>query len=249
MSTIAPPKTATFQLKGGLYPLTALQMLGNDLRSFEQQLKSKISQAPKFFHQAPIVIDLQKLNHQDPPPELNFKVLLEILTANDLKPVGVRGGLPEQQIAASEAGLPILQESGKETSKPTQTLNAAKPGVEITRSSVKEIHGTNSKVITEQVRSGQQIYVRGGDLIVLAPVSHGSELLADGHIHVYAPLRGRALAGVTGDENAHIFCHSLEAELISIAGQYKISEDIDQDLWRLPVKVSLQNGRLHMESF
>ncbi len=252
-------KTLTFQLKGGLYPLTALQILDTDIASFEQQLKSKIGQAPKFFHQAPVVIDLQKLNQQNPIPQLNFKQLMEILTANALKPVGIKGGTPEQQTAALSAGLPILQDSNKESLKPnkatleTKPINAEmpKPPVELHKNTAQsqEIYGTNTKVITEPVRSGQQIYVRGGDLIVLASVSHGSELLADGHIHVYGPLRGRALAGVTGDQNAHIFCQSLEAELVSIAGQYMISEDMDQSAWRLPVNISMQAGRLHVEAF
>ena len=110
-----------------------------------------------------------------------------------------------------------------------------------------EIRGSNTKLITEPVRSGQQIYARGADLIVLAPVSHGAELLADGHIHIYGPLRGRALAGVTGDETARIFCQYLEAELISIAGQYKISEDIEQSVWRMATDISLKEGHLHIQ--
>ncbi len=109
------------------------------------------------------------------------------------------------------------------------------------------IRGSNTKVIREPVRSGQQYYAKGGDLIVLSPVSHGAELLADGNIHVYGPLRGRALAGVTGDTSAHIFCQSLEAELISIAGNYKISEDMDQAVWRLAVDIYFEDGRLHIQ--
>ena len=83
-------------------------------------------------------------------------------------------------------------------------------------------------IITEPVRSGRQIYAARGDLIVMGPVSAGAELLADGNIHVYSSLRGRALAGISGDTNARIFCHSLEAELVSIAGLYRVSEDLDK---------------------
>ena len=103
-------------------------------------------------------------------------------------------------------------------------------------------------MISEPVRSGQQIYAPNGDLLVLAPVSHGAELLADGHIHIYGPLRGRALAGVTGDTEARIFCQSLEAELISIAGQYKISEDLEGDYWQQPVVVHLTEGHLQIRA-
>jgi septum site-determining protein MinC len=94
------------------------------------------------------------------------------------------------------------------------------------------------------VRSGQQIYAKGCDLIVLGPISQGAELLSDGHIHVYGPLRGRALAGINGNKEAHIFCHSLEAELISIAGHYKLSEDIEKIAWRVNVDISLINEQL-----
>src|SRR5690606_16388031 len=94
------------------------------------------------------------------------------------------------------------------------------------------------------VRSGRQIYAQGGDLVIVGPVSPGAELLADGSIHVYGALRGRALAGVSGDERARIFCQSLEAELISIAGLYRIAEDIDRAVLRKQVQIYLEEGRL-----
>jgi septum site-determining protein MinC len=225
---------AIFQLKGGLYPLTALQLLGTDLAIFEKQLSAKIQQAPKFFEHAPIVIDLQKLSASE--DTLNFKALLELLLKKNLMPVGLKGGNSVQQAAAAAAGLPSLRASAQADTEPTENCKS----VETTPK------GSLTKVITEPVRSGQQIYARGGDLIVLAPVSHGSELLADGHIHIYGPLRGRALAGVTGDTKARIFCQSLEAELVSIAGEYKISEDINQSLWRLAVEISFETERLHI---
>ncbi|MBL4867498.1 MAG: septum site-determining protein MinC [Pseudomonadales bacterium] len=107
---------------------------------------------------------------------------------------------------------------------------------------------TASKIVAKPVRSGQQVYAPGGDLIILAPVSAGAEVLADGNIHVYGPLRGRALAGVKGNTDARIFCHSLEAELISIAGHYKVSEDLrSQPLWKQPMQARLQSKHLIIE--
>lgn len=241
----------TFQLKGGLYPLTALQLLETNLAVFEEQLTVKIQQAPKFFYHAPIVIDLQKLKSGS---SIDIKKLKELLLQNHLVPVGLKGATKEQQEQAIAVGFAVLQDNQKESnqvkeqtySEPTSTSTTAKSDEKVTEL---EIHGSPSKIITEPVRSGQQIYARGGDLIVTAPVSHGAELLADGHIHIYGPLRGRALAGVTGDLSTRIFCQSLEAELISIAGQYKISEDIDQAAWRTAVEVSIVNGRLHIQPF
>ncbi|MAB25605.1 MAG: septum site-determining protein MinC [Pseudomonadales bacterium] len=105
------------------------------------------------------------------------------------------------------------------------------------------------RLITEPVRSGQQVYARGGDLIVMAPVSAGAELLADGHIHVYGPLRGRALAGVQGNTEARIFCQNLEAELVSIAGQYKVAEDLRKEQhWKQAVHISLAGDSLKISA-
>ncbi len=234
----------TFQLKGGLYPLTALQLLSNNLTAFEQQLIAKIDQAPKFFHHAPVVIDLQKLAHTSSP--LDFKKLVSILTQKKLIPVGIKGGSADEQALAAREGLAIIHDNGKEINAEPAVKKLISATKATTHSEELDMKGSNTKIISEPVRSGQQIYVRGGDLIVLAAVSHGSELLADGNIHVYGPLRGRALAGVTGDESAHIFCQSLEAELISIAGQYKISEDVEQTVWRQAVDISLESNRLHI---
>lgn len=240
----------TFQLKGGLYPLTALQLLETNLAVFEEQLTAKIQQAPKFFYHAPIVVDLQKLKAGS---SIDIKKLKELLLQNHLVPVGLKGATKDQQEQAIAVGFAVLQESHKESNQVKEPTHIEPASTSVSKGDEKiaepEIQGSPSKVITEPVRSGQQIYARGGDLIVTAPVSHGAELLADGHIHIYGPLRGRALAGVTGDLSARIFCQSLEAELISIAGQYKISEDIDQAAWRTAVEVSIVNGRLHIQPF
>ena len=106
-----------------------------------------------------------------------------------------------------------------------------------------------NKVITTPVRSGQQIYAQGGDLIVISSVGNGAELLADGNIHIYGPMRGRALAGILGDESTHIFCHSLEAELISIAGQYQVSEVLrNTPYWKQGTHISLKQNKLTIKT-
>ena len=109
--------------------------------------------------------------------------------------------------------------------------------------------GSPTKIITQPIRSGQQVYAPGGDLLILNSVSPGAELLADGHIHVMGALRGRALAGINGDPHAMIFCKSLEAELVSIAGQYQISEDLKDNLWKQPARIELIAGRLNIIDF
>lgn len=103
-------------------------------------------------------------------------------------------------------------------------------------------------LITQPIRSGQQVYAQGADLIVHAPVSQGAELIADGNIHVYGPLRGRALAGVSGNKNARIYCQKLEAELVSVAGHYSVSEDIKFTSTQ-PMCIYLENDSLQLKPF
>lgn len=238
-----------FHLKGGLFTMTSLQMLSYDLRALEAQLKDKIKQAPKFFSNAPIVVDMQRLPQSE--ETFDFAALLNTFKTLSLIPVGIKGGSTELQDAATKAGLAVLPDtknpraasaqSARQLTTDTATTAATKatPAAEET-----DTNKTPTRLITQPVRSGQQIYARGGDLLVMASVSHGAELLADGHIHVYGPLRGRALAGVSGDAEARIFCLSLEAELISIAGQYRICDDFKDTLWKQSVSIHLADNAL-----
>jgi len=222
-----------FQLKGSLFTLTTLQLLGNNLQELETQLFSKIQQAPKFFANAPLILDVSKLQNTD--ETINYTDLKAIIKQHNLIPVGLKGCHSKHLQDAKAAGFAILQDNtAQELSKVDQVPMQAKT--------------PNSKLITEPVRSGQQIYAPQGDLIVMASVSEGAELLAAGHIHVYGRLKGRALAGINGDNHAVIFCRSLEAELISIAGEYKLSEEIEKVLWKTAAAISLKNHALHIEA-
>lgn len=235
-ATIDKPPTPILQLKGSLFTLTVLQLIENNLSSLFEQLEVMVKQAPKFFQNAPIVIDLQKIKNSN--DSVDFFTMAETLRGHGLIPVGVRGGNAQQHSQALSAGLALLPETRQdpEPTASTHTQPHKQPPVK-----------QSSKVITQQVRSGQQIYANGGDLIVLAPVSPGAELLADGHIHVYGPLRGRALAGVNGNSQARIFCQSLEAELVSIAGHYWVKEDLKKSTERKSVSIYLMNEHLHIE--
>lgn len=200
---------ACFQFKASFSPCTILQMTKYDLNALEQQLTDAIQRAPNFFLGSPVVIDLEKINTI---PDIQFAQLRKILIGRGLVPVGVRGGSEEQCIQAKNAELPVLS-IGKTTN---MDAGNKKPEQRV-----------SPKLITAPIRSGVQIYAKESDLIVTASVSAGAELMADGHIHVYGPLRGRALAGVQGDVQARIFCRTLEAELISIAGYYLTKEDME----------------------
>lgn len=219
-----------FQLKTSFAACTILQISRYDLDALQQELTDVIARAPNFFLGAPLVIDLEKVNNLS---EINFGKLKEILAERHLIPMGVRNGSPEQLACAALYGLPALN-IGK--------LSHAENGKKKNEKSL-------TKLVTSPIRSGAQVYAKDGDLIVTAPVSAGAELLADGHIHVYGPLRGRALAGVQGNMNARIFCHTLEAELISIAGYYLTKEDMQP----LPesrgmIQIYLDNQQVRIET-
>jgi len=251
------------QLKGSLVPMTVLELNYFELNQFTQDLKAKTSQAPEFFENLPIVIGLEKFEEHG---NLPFQQLIEACLEHSIKVVAVRGGSELLQSAAKQAGLGLLAkqkeratkndtidadvsaETAIEKAAQTPTINTQVETVEIeVVKTVVETVRQVSKVIHQTVRSGQQVYASDGDLIIMASVSAGAEILADGNVHVYGALRGRALAGVKGDTSARIFCHKLDAELVSVAGQYKVSEDISKDLIGKSAQIYLENDTLHFK--
>ncbi len=235
-------KESALDIKGSVFTLTVLCLKNIDCAAIEFALSEHLSQAPRFFDNAPVVIDLKALQH-NAANALDFVLLAAVLRKHHLVPVGVRHATPEQQINAIAAGLAILQGGGK--SEPVEPPARSATQEPPPPTAPTPTPATTAKIVSQPVRSGQQIYARGRDLVLLAPVNAGAEVLADGNIHIYAPLRGRALAGVTGDINARIFAHSLEAELVSVAGHYRIFEQQPAaDVHGKPVQIYLDNERL-----
>lgn len=231
------PSNAVLEIKAGSITLPILKLFSADLEIVGIQLEQKLARAPDFFRNAPIIIDLGELDSEG--ERLDFPALLYLLGSRDLTPVGVRGGNPVQQYAAKSAKLAVLADIKSEGAA---AAAAPAPGAPKAASAVKPAGAT--KLIDHPVRSGQRIYATGGDLIVLAQVSPGAEILADGNIHIYGALRGRALAGVQGNLDARIFCSDLQAELIAIAGHYRISENLDDTERGRPVQVHLVDNSL-----
>ena len=203
-------KTESFQLKADFMPLTVFKFSTPDLDAFNLQLTEVVAKAPKYFVNAPVLLDVQDLVDQQ---DLDFATICNELKAKQMFPIGIRGLQTKLQPNALELGLAIV--------------NAAEKKQE-TREKPKEkaLARRKTKIITTPVRSGAQIYAPDGDLIVMAPVNAGAEIIADGNIHVYGALRGRALAGARGDETARIFCSSMQAELVSIAGCYVVKDNL-----------------------
>jgi septum site-determining protein MinC len=250
MTGAAQPRALPFHLRGNTYTMMVLKLIDPDHPEFDGMLRTKIMQAPNFFRHAPLVIDLEEITDTG----FDFDGLRARLRDLALVPVGVQGGAPEMQMAALRAGLTVIpaartpQPMNVARSKPEAAPPAADPApvAAPAPAPVPEPRGA-TLIVTEPVRSGRQIYAPRGDLIVMAPVSQGAELVADGNIHVYSTLRGRALAGVTGDTQARIFVQSLDAELVSVAGFYRISEDIEPALRRKPVQVWLDGNVIRMD--
>lgn len=216
--------TKNAELKGSSFTLSVLHLMDDDLDSAMQVLSDKVNQAPAFFDGAPVVVDIARLHNQ--PDFVQLKATIE---KTGMLVVGVTGCKQNQvRDAARQAGLAVM--------------NPARQAARIN-----DPIQTPTKVVTTPVRSGQQIYAKNADLVVLNHVSAGAEIIADGSIHIYGVLRGRAIAGANGQKEAHIFCQNLQSELLSVAGTYWLSETIPEQYAARPVKVSLQNDSLNIE--
>lgn len=256
-----------FELKGTPFTLPVLHLFESNMDAVYAQLEKKAKQAPTFFHNAPIVINFHQL---DDAGQIDLVGLVSTLRGHRFIPVGITGGTEQQQMTANAMELAILTSVGigaksqqtvaeKEPDKePEQTVpqtdesekdnQAAQQEKQSAGESDSRRQATATKLIRSPVRSGQRIIAPHGDLIVTSTVNSGAEIMAAGNIHVYGILRGRALAGIEGDENAQIFCQHLEADLVSIAGIYRISDDIPEELRNNPAQIQIQGGELLITS-
>jgi septum site-determining protein MinC len=241
-ATVMDPEieiASSFQLRGQSMTLMVLKLYNAADPHLFSEIAAKVGQAPNFFRHAPVVMDVTDC----PGSTINFATLIPGLKKLGLLPVGIQGGPVDVQSAAATAGLGVFRTSRQQRSSQTEiSVSGEERGA--VSATIAPAAGISDDapmnaalIVTEPVRSGRQVYAPKGDLIVLAPVSPGAELLADGNIHVYGTLRGRALAGLSGDSTARIFAHSLEAELVSIAGLYRVAEDIEPAARGKPAQV------------
>jgi septum site-determining protein MinC len=213
----------TFEIKSATLPLIALVLKSADLGALARELEARFGDIPDFFDHDALVVDLSRLESEAQGGErqaVDFPGLLELLWKYRLAPVAVHGARNELAAVAKAAGLFPAPDARIGTAAPPSASNAE------TAVQAAAVHpaATGALVIDKPLRSGQQVYARGRDLVMLAMVNAGAEVIADGHIHVYAPLRGRAIAGARGNADARIFALGMEAELISIAGLYRTGE-------------------------
>lgn len=226
----------SFEIKSAQLPLMSLVTKTPDLLTVAAELLLSYGPASEnadFFDQDAVVIDCAK--NQVEVETNGLAVLLKALRDCRLKPVAFRGNPASDNQAALALGLVMAAPEVARSKSGTDAKKAPQAPVEVIREVVTEVirevvrevpvPGPATLVIDKPVRSGQKVYARGADLVVLAMVNQGGEIVADGNIHVYAPLRGKAMAGASGNVNARIFSTCLEPELISIAGVYRTSEN------------------------
>ena len=225
-----------YDIKSADLPLVAFQLKSTDLLAVDAALSEQLRETPDFFDQDPVVIDLDAL--QSDESSIDFETCIAVLRKHGLRPVAVKSTRLDWQLAASHAGLLVSDDARIRRQTPVAATPETPPAS--TPPAPAALH--EALVLDKPLRSGQQFYAKGRDLIVLAMVNPGAEVLADGNIHVYAPLRGKAIAGARGYTGARIFAQSMDPELISIAGVYRTSEN------PLPANVLGQAAQVYLQT-
>lgn len=243
--------------------LTVLRLRSTDLALIERQLRVKIAQLPHLFLDAPVLVDLGALG--DGAAALVFGELVRALRSCKLVPVAVANVPDGLRGAVTDAGLGVWQPPtpgrARGGSSPdiaeapaAETPAPEAPATEAAAADVARPTGPSAPVaptraphagpmvVSKPVRGGQIVYAQNNDLVVLAPVNSGAQVIADGHVHIYAPLRGRAVAGAQGLAGARIFCQKLEAELVAISGAYIMAEEIPAQFHGRAVQIFLEGG-------
>jgi septum site-determining protein MinC len=220
----------TFEIKSANLSLLALRLMTENVKTLEQDFVQQYGDAPDFFDHDPLVIDLSHLAAQ--AGAVDFGKLISLMRRYKLAPFAFKGGSSLHAAAALKAGLVAATDLA-----PARTTEAAQqppPPV------VQPAPTGSAMVIDRPLRSGQKVYARGRDLVVLSMVNAGAEVVADGHIHVYAPLRGKAIAGADGNPEARIFSLHFEPEFLSICGVYRTAEHpIPSEFFGHPAQVRL----------
>lgn len=231
---ISPDSVAVYDIKSADLPLVAFQLKSANLQAVSQALETQLAETPGFFEQDPALIDLDGLPAD--AGAIDFTGLITLLRQHGLRPVAVKTGQSDWLEAARRAGLVQADDARIRRQPPAAVVRTPPP----TPAAPVLM---DAMVLDRPLRSGQQVYAKGRDLIVLAMVNPGAEVIADGHIHIYAPLRGKAIAGARGFTGARIFVQSMDPELISIAGVYRTSENpLPTEVRGHAAHVSLQSG-------
>jgi septum site-determining protein MinC len=246
------------ELKIGQVGIANLRIRTLDIERLAAEMRDRVQRAPKLFARGAVVVDFGGLAAL--PDVATARALLDALRDAGALPVALAWGSSENEQLAVELGLPLLARFRAQyepvggtpaaaSEAPATAPAAPAPATERTRAAAPAAEppargGGPGPVQTTAVRSGQQVYADNRDLTVLAAVGAGAEVIADGSIHIYGALRGRALAGAQGNARARIFCREFHAELVAVAGHYKVLEDIPAELRGKAVQVWLDGDQL-----
>ena len=247
------------ELKIGQVGIANLRVRTLDVAQLAAEMRDRVTRAPKLFARAAVVVDFGGLAKT--PDPATARALLDALRDAGVLPVALAYGTSENDALAQQLGLPLLAKFRAQYEAtgpaPVETASTAAPAQAPRRdtgpaaapakpaaSARPAAGGEPGLVQTTPVRSGQQVYADNRDLTVVTTVGAGAEVIADGSIHIYGALRGRALAGAQGNEKARIFCREFHAELVAIAGHYKVLEDIPKELRGKAVQIWLDKEEL-----
>jgi septum site-determining protein MinC len=253
----AVAQESAFEIRFGQVGLAQMRIRSTDADAVRAQLAKRVAAAPALFERAALCLDLSPLDHDVSAAEL--RAMLDAIRRCGVLPVGLAHGTPAIEALARELDLPVLTQfraqqsygaavsavkAASQPAAPAPTpAPAAAPAPAATAS--EEIVAIPALMHHRPVRSGQRIYARHRDLVVTSAVGAGAEVMADGCVHIYGSLRGRAMAGVRGEVSARVFCHEFNAELVSVAGVFRVFETIPPELAGKPVQAWLDGDDLH----
>jgi septum site-determining protein MinC len=241
-----------FEIRFGQVGLAQMRIRSTDAEAVQAQLTARVASAPALFERAALCLDLSPLDRDVSADEV--RAVLGAIRSTGMLPVGLAHGTAAIEALARELNLPVLTQfraqksygaavaAVKAAPAPAAPVTPAAPPVPA--APAEEIVALPTLMHHRPVRSGQRIYARHRDLVVTSAVGAGAEVMADGCVHVYGTLRGRAMAGVRGEVSARVFCHEFNAELVSIAGVFRVFETIPPDLAGKPVQAWLDGDDL-----
>ncbi|PIT77048.1 septum site-determining protein MinC [Limnohabitans sp. G3-2] len=236
------PSQPCYDIKSADLSLLALLLKTTDISAVALALKQQLAETPAFFEQDPVVVDVSALG-LEADQTLDLSALMAVLREHQLVPLAIKGAHEALLAQAKGLGLVDATDARIRRSVPLEQPSAPETAPAPIVAQPATVAPWGAMVIDKPLRSGQQVYAKGRDLVVLAMVNAGAEVIADGHIHVYGALRGKAIAGARGNTQAQIFAQVMEPELISIAGVYRTSENaLPKDVLGQVAQVCLQSG-------
>lgn len=235
-------------LRFGQVGIANVRVRNNDPAALRAAIEVRVHEAPALFERAPVVVDLSFLSPQ--PDDDAVRALLDAVRSAGMLPVGLAYGDDATDALSRRLGLPLIAKFRAQYERPERTALNGEPAPR-PASAAQPAPATITEPVTalqhhQQVRTGQQVYAQGCDLVVVGTVANGAEVLADGNIHVYGALRGRAFAGALGDKAARIFCGEFRAEIVSIAGHYRVFEELPGEYAGKAVQISLEQDKLQI---